>query len=655
MRLINLATSKIDEFQGDSIPGYVILSHTWGAREVTFQDMQSWSSSFRRWPPKLKGLCKQASDAGIRYVWVDSCCINKSDLVELSEAINSMFRWYQRARSCYVYLEDVRSNMSGVPMFEKIRSSRWFTRGWTLQELLAPEDVRFYDANWTFIGTNKSLSMELQTITAIPRNIILGAIPVKEASVAQRFSWVANRQTTRPEDLAYCLLGIFNVNMPMIYGEGGENAFVRLQQEIIKVRRDQSILAWGFSPTNSGYSDVDFFNQPEVLARHPRQFRHCGALVSRQLSASRSTFEFVSGTLKLPLSLVFINGELYGILNCGPEAAVNDAVGLPLVGLPAEGEGCFARKPGSRPKLLKLKLLSDRTNEMVYLVDAAPRSPINIRYWIYTEEPAISSPSHRLSLIDVAPKAAWKEHRDLIDTSMLSVSGAQEKMYLLRYRSTEDSLSDPSRDDLVVVVELDWTSTPPAATLHVMTISRQTALVDLVEFFGSNPVPGGVRAESGHVAVVGSVSLRLMANQPVFILALSVVQHSEARARHTSLIPAVVRRMTSKPQRSTAKDDEWTIIVASIMSVVVLLGTYYGLPRSIGFLWGLFKTAESFTSWHAENSGNYFLVLSWRLLWVVSLLVFSVACFVYGCFLYGVYAALYRGTTRAIRKPANWI
>ncbi|KAK0751385.1 heterokaryon incompatibility protein-domain-containing protein, partial [Schizothecium vesticola] len=260
MRLINVRTRRTEEFYGKAIPKYAILSHTWGLRETTLQTMQTFGASYKRWPLKLSGLCMQAADDGIDYVWVDTCCINKMDLVELSEAINSMFTWYQKADVCYAYLADVELQSEELepdklepdklePEEHATRNwkafcrSRWFTRGWTLQELLAPDQVKFYDSKWVFIGTKCTLSTKLQVVTGIPRSFILGATPVSEASVAQRFSWAANRETTRVEDMAYCLLGLFNVNMPMIYGER-EKAFVRLQREIMNVHRDQSILAW---------------------------------------------------------------------------------------------------------------------------------------------------------------------------------------------------------------------------------------------------------------------------------------------------------------------------------------------------------------------------------------------------------------------------
>lgn len=193
MRLINVSTRKTEEFYGNEVPKYAILSHTWGLRETSYQAMQSWSASFKKWPTKLSGLYLQAAALEIPYVWADTCCINKLDLVELSEAINSMFKWYQNASVCVVYLADFELDLSGTGNREAFRSSRWFTRGWTLQELLAPAEVLFYDAKWNYVGKKMMLSREIEAATGIPRGFITGATTVGEASVAQRFSWAANQ------------------------------------------------------------------------------------------------------------------------------------------------------------------------------------------------------------------------------------------------------------------------------------------------------------------------------------------------------------------------------------------------------------------------------------------------------------------------------
>jgi hypothetical protein len=180
---------------------------------------------------------------------VDTCCIDKTSSAELSEAINSMFRWHEIATICYAYLTDVYS-YADSPEFAK---SRWFRRGWTLQELLAPSVLRFFNASWTYIGDRSQLSSVIVAITKIDIHYLdvgLGTNEyriesIRSAPVARRMSWASERVTMRVEDMAYCLLGIFGVNMPMLYGEGGR-AFVRLQEEILKESIDMTIFASGY-------------------------------------------------------------------------------------------------------------------------------------------------------------------------------------------------------------------------------------------------------------------------------------------------------------------------------------------------------------------------------------------------------------------------
>ncbi|KAI0839494.1 heterokaryon incompatibility protein-domain-containing protein [Hypoxylon sp. FL0890] len=238
MRLLNARTSEIHEFPNDDeTPPYAILSHTWGEEECTFQHVSKPNVAFRRKGyTKIRFCCEQAVRDGLEWAWVDTCCIDKTNNAELSEAINSMFRWYKKAAICYAYLGDVR-DASGLS------ESRWFTRGWTLQELIAPKDVRFYSADWDLLGSKIDLQDELQHITGIERSVLsTGAFD--EICIAKRMSWAATRQTTRVEDLAYSLLGIFQVNMPLLYGEG-KRSFIRLQEEIMKTSDDHTLFAWG--------------------------------------------------------------------------------------------------------------------------------------------------------------------------------------------------------------------------------------------------------------------------------------------------------------------------------------------------------------------------------------------------------------------------
>lgn len=232
---------------------YAILSHTWGDDEVTFQDMQGELPVYKKGFSKVERSCKQAKSDGLDYIWIDTCCIDKSSSAELSETINSMYQWYKKAMVCYAYLSDVPPSEAQDPRDDSssFRKSRWFTRGWTLQELIAPRLVIFFSESWTSLGTKWQLLTLLSDITSIDSAWLRGGEDALSiASIAQKMSWAANRTTTRLEDRAYSLLGIFDVNMPLLYGEG-QKAFTRLQEEILKQTDDESLFAHQIPPWSS--------------------------------------------------------------------------------------------------------------------------------------------------------------------------------------------------------------------------------------------------------------------------------------------------------------------------------------------------------------------------------------------------------------------
>jgi hypothetical protein len=225
---------------GDDIPDYAILSHTWGAdtEEVTYRDVMDNTWKNKIGYKKIRFCGEQARRDSLRYFWVDSCCIDKSSSAVLSEAIISMFRWYHNAVKCYVYLADVSrpaldANGESTQIFweSAFRKSKWFTRGWTLQELLAPASVDFYSKDWEHLGDKRSLERHIREATGIPAEALQSGL-LSSFSIDERLLWAKNRNTSREEDKAYSLLGIFNVQMPSLYGEGRENAFRRLWKEI---------------------------------------------------------------------------------------------------------------------------------------------------------------------------------------------------------------------------------------------------------------------------------------------------------------------------------------------------------------------------------------------------------------------------------------
>ncbi|KAK4952455.1 hypothetical protein LTR10_009261 [Elasticomyces elasticus] len=279
MWLINAESYRLEYFMDSDIPPYAILSHTWGpGAEVTFQDMQDAKGAGPEKPSfgKIRFTCAQALADNLQYAWVDT-----------------LFRWYIDAQVCYALLldleipryitEDGRSVAVELTQWDQLptfQSCRWFTRGWTLQELIAPVELRFYDRSGTLILPRRAFASRLSTITGISADILdwpFGLRPsviesrngrlislreiLSKYNVAQRMSWAARRETSRKEDVAYSLLGIFNVNMPLLYGEG-DRAFVRLQEEIVRISTDHSILAWNYRLATTVISDGVFAGEP---------------------------------------------------------------------------------------------------------------------------------------------------------------------------------------------------------------------------------------------------------------------------------------------------------------------------------------------------------------------------------------------------------
>jgi hypothetical protein len=252
MRLLYTATASDgksrwteDIVRSEEIPPYAILSHTWGEQEVVFDDLKSPASvkdidakKEAGWN-KIRFCAQQAERDGLHYFWVDTCCIDKANNTELSKAINSMFRWYQNAKKCYVFLSDVGSDTLEGDGESEFKQSKWFKRGWTLQELLAPQSVEFFSKDGARLGDKESLKHTIHEVTGIPIEALSGS-DMSEFDVAERFSWAADRQTTEDEDGAYCLFGIFGVHLPLIYGEGKDNALGRLRSAAILKHKGRS-------------------------------------------------------------------------------------------------------------------------------------------------------------------------------------------------------------------------------------------------------------------------------------------------------------------------------------------------------------------------------------------------------------------------------
>lgn len=361
MRLLNTKTLELTTYPRNC-PPYAILSHTWGDNEAPFEAFVAkpkWRRGLSRLRkckyPKVIQACSLAKKQGYDWIWIDTCCIDNSSSTELSEAINSMYIYYEKSSICIAYLVDVDVDVSSPSedLAMSLASSRWFTRGWTLQELIAPAVVEFYNKDWVEIGTKVSLSSTLEKITTIPAALFSQAWHTLTAggmarqslhllSVAQKLSWAAGRETTRAEDIAYCLMGLFDVHMPLLYGEGEAKAFARLQAEIAKNTNDQSLFAWGSWHDESGCDGTNLCYS--LFAPHPNCFSGLGDIrtkYSRLISILdhwASPFQMPNdGYLRIKMrvcrnqehgNLVFMDDDHVAFLECDIHGRTDMVVGI---------------------------------------------------------------------------------------------------------------------------------------------------------------------------------------------------------------------------------------------------------------------------------------------------------------------------------------
>ena len=337
MWLLNTTTLELRDFVGARIPPYAILSHTWGEGEVSFKDMRKYREAAKQKAgyTKVPRCCEKARSDGHDWVWIDTCCIDKRSSAELSEAINSMWKWYQKSKVCYAYLVDVPSSQgpfTGDAVNETLAKSRWFTRGWTLQELIAPRNIQFFAQDWTLIGKkvppsriarepqpvmdeNESFLSIISVITGIEMQVLWNREKLNRVAAAKKMFWASKRETTREEDAAYSLMGLFGVSMPILYGEGLKKAFRRLQLDIIQRTTDQSIFVWktetddpdreesgllADSPLDFAHSNLDFVPFNPTL--HPYSMTNVGLLINMPCYRREDGQQVISlGCCKLPI------------------------------------------------------------------------------------------------------------------------------------------------------------------------------------------------------------------------------------------------------------------------------------------------------------------------------------------------------------------
>ncbi|KAK3987304.1 vegetative incompatibility protein HET-E-1 [Cladorrhinum sp. PSN332] len=336
---------EAEEYFEDFKPPYAILSHTWGTKndELTLQELLNpfphthAKGGFH----KVQKTCEIALTRDkLNHSWVDTCCINKSSSAELDEAIRSMYAWYAEAEVCYVYLSDLpprAPESSGEDDLgaDMLRECRWFTRGWTLQELIAPRDVVFFDREWNERGSKKGLSAVISEITGIPESLLRQSTSLDEYSAACRMSWASSRKTTRIEDAAYCLLGIFNVNISLIYGEGMK-AFARLQEAILGATADMSIFLW----TDDAAAAREF---APLLADSPTQFKGCGDIKVLLEDTIYRDLTFSTRGIKNQASLIYLPEEKGRACVCVLDVGCHRGRSLVGIGLRKISGGRYAR------------------------------------------------------------------------------------------------------------------------------------------------------------------------------------------------------------------------------------------------------------------------------------------------------------------------
>ncbi|KAF5670903.1 het domain-containing protein [Fusarium heterosporum] len=481
MRLLNTKKVFIIETHGIETPPYAILSHTWSTEEIVLKDVQNSSAYGGPWPDadeesfyslgvsKNKGFTKilqsvtLAANEGHRHIWIDTCCIDKTSSAELSEAINSMYQWYAKAEICYAYLADVTS--AGTEELSapnsSFRQSRWFTRGWTLQELIASREVLFYASDWSYLGSKNGdieFTQLLSEITGIQLDVLTGELSPQEVSLASRMHWAAHRQTTRLEDIAYCLLGIFDVNIPLLYGEG-KRSFIRLQEAILNKDDDQSLFAWHLESVVEKPKDQPLHTDNAggfsgLLADSPARFWDNSEMeTASPLTLTSSPPTITSKGLGLDFLLLSckdddVAGEAdYKVLlNC--ERTKDGRREAPVIFLKRTwGMGDqFARVRPDLKKFLSpnVKLFEEATYERIFVkhdpssdtktIRVMPTSSDSLLVGTYVENVELKSD---WVIKDAWPKQAWDGNNRMFQTKELSF-GLPCAVLRLEFNSPED-------------------------------------------------------------------------------------------------------------------------------------------------------------------------------------------------------------------------
>ncbi|KAK5630363.1 hypothetical protein RRF57_006078 [Xylaria bambusicola] len=535
VRLINVTTKALERFEDDTkpIPPYAILSHTWGTdqEEISFQDLHS--GAVKKGPGRYKfdKCCAEAARDGLSYAWIDSCCIDKTNSTELSEAINSMFKWYKDAKVCYAYLCDVDEYPSKPT--SNFRKSRWFQRGWTLQELIAPKIVHFFNKNWVHLGQKRDLSLILVDITKIPRVFLLGIIPLHEASVAQRMSWATDRVTKRKEDLAYCLLGIFGITMPMIYGEG-DQAFIRLQEEITKHINDDSILAWNFRSPGSILKSTVEEASGCALASNPSSFANSSHIVpSGPKGGPLRPLQTLGGSLLLQRPLYTDSyGQCFVVLECQLDNQTDQAIGIPVQAR-FGGYDDYIRLHG-RPSVLLPSYIPDFSPcDIRLLTNRFGAHYDEICHSFYIE----NALEKDLKLTRVTPRSSWDRERDILIPNEKTRFGRSHRLWLM-FRHQKNG-----PEDFILILELIMQISQPEVRYHIMTCDRGADLAAIKRDFSEFSLLNLNKhsASNGILGLKATVSRQRVGKKNLFVVRLLPGKNDPGTYNVTRVLQSLTR------------------------------------------------------------------------------------------------------------------
>lgn len=476
MKLINVRTLKLEEFYDSHIPLYAILSHCWEDDEATYQEWKSGQvNKHRKGHKKILDACSQTKKDGIDYVWIDTCCIDKSSSAELSEAVNSMFKWYKGALRCYAYLFDVQSwrHWTDDEVFaEHVARSRWFTRAWTLQELIAPGEVIFFDDGWNRFYQKSVNAQQLSMITHIDEKILLG-FNFRRRSIAERMSWASMRNSTRIEDQAYSLLGLFDVNIPLLYGEGSR-AFRRLQEEIIRNSHDQSIFAWGM------IESFDSGHESRLLAESPQNFATSGDIIAFSSRNQRPavSFSLTNTGLNIRLPLWQTDSDsAFALLNCGPKDQPLSQFAIPLQQSERNGDGRRYVRVSQDP--IPIQYFQQHMFEDRDIVIAPPYS-----------KPQLEMDNGRKPKYYIRTMPESKEGYQLRDVHNPEAWNAKERIFSFEnYRPSSDKLyhfmrfTTPKMNELVIsfrnVSDLAYNGSTRKVAMYTLTDSNDIELAQV--------------------------------------------------------------------------------------------------------------------------------------------------------------------------------